>query len=583
MPRIVSVFADDFSLFQDFNESPVNGGLMCAAALMRRFVEDPTVEALEVFLPPALMTRTDDLRAAARRFLPENKRGIGALRFYAMHTLPDVWSDRAPRLIYCHDVELLSRHRYLRDRFALAPSPIVADTHSLSHYPFWTALRSLASAPCVPFDSIVCHAPSTEETLRRGFAWLAGLDNVRAHIGDTGVGLPCRLDALPHGLDTDLFSPSPTAATAEAGERASDAAVRARRTLGLPEVGQIALYFGRMTPYSKADLLPLLDAFARASAEPTDYLLLVGQEFPPGYADKLRQAGDQLGLGDRLIVISRAEPTLRPLYFCAADLFVFPGDSTVETFGNTVVEAMASGLPVIVSDWDGLRHHVRDGENGRLVPTYWMPGLDRIEAFSPVSTRWSAQLLLGQCTWVDVDVLTKALGEMLRDRTLRRRMGIAGRRMAEEEYAWPGVMARWRALFDALEAAAREESAAAAEARRAGAMRIGAPVPYLQLFGHYATGIMDPQRYGVALSAQGRAVAAGEVEVKFYDETLALIREPVLRGILATMSDTLHYVQMEGLIGTIAELTSTDHDLVRFHMALLIKRGLLEVAELHDQ
>jgi glycosyltransferase involved in cell wall biosynthesis len=574
MPRIISVFADDLSLFQDFNESPVNGGVMCAAALLRRFIEEPTVQALEVFLPPALMVRTEDLTLAARRFLPPGRRGVGALRFYALHTLPEVWSDGAPRLLYCPDVELLSRHRYLRDRYAVAPCPIMADTHTLSHQPFWTALRPLASAPHVPFDSIVCHAPSSEETLKRGFAWLASLD----HGGD---GLPCRLDALPHGLDTETFSP-PAETLSQATGEVSDSAVRARRALGLPLTGQIAMYFGRITPYSKADLLPLLDAFSRATASPGDYLVLVGQEFPPGYADKLREAGDQLGLGERLIVTGRAEPAFRSLYFAAADLFVFPGESTVETFGNTVIEAMASGLPVIVSDWDGLRHHVREGETGRLVPTYWMPALERIEAFSPVSTRWSAQLLLAQSTWVDVEVLADALRELLGDAALRRRMGAAGRRMAEEAYAWPRVMALWRDLWAALERGASEESPEAAQARRAGALRIGAPVPYLHLFEHYATGVFDLQRYGVTLCAQGRRVAAGEAEVKFYDETLALIRDEVLRAILATLSDTQHYVQLEGLIRTIAEVTSADLDVVRFHVALLLKRGLLDIAQLSD-
>ena len=570
MPRLISVFADDLSLFNDFNATPVNGGVMCAAALLRRFVQEPSVEAIEVFLPPALMVRTGDLREAARRFLPEGRRGVGALRFYALQALPEVWNDGRARIIYCPDFEWLSRHRYLRDRYAPAPWPIVADTHSLSHYPLWRELRPLASAPYVAFDSIVCHSPSTEETLRRGFEWLAGLEHA------PGPGLPCRLDALPHGLDVDVFAGMPRSG----GD--ADAPLRARRALDLPEEGRIAMYFGRITPYSKADLLPLLEAFARASATPTDYLALVGQEFPPGYIGKLREAGDAIGLGERLIVCERAEPALRTLYFAAADIFVFPGESTIETFGNTVVEAMASGLPVIVSDWDGLAHHVRDGENGRLVPTYWMPATERIEAFSPVSTRWSAQLMLAQSTWVDVDSLADALRELLGDPALRRRMGDAGRRMAEARYAWPHVMARWRALWETLEDAARGETADAAGRRRAAAVRIAAPVPCLRLFGHYASGFIDFERHGVALSESGRKVAEGQAEVQFYDETLSLIREPVLRMLLATLADSQHHVQLEGLVQRIAEATSADRDTVAFHVALMLKRGLVEVAVLGD-
>jgi hypothetical protein len=274
---------------------------------------------------------------------------------------------------------------------------------------------------------------------------------------------------------------------------------------------------------------------------------------------------------------------LRPLYYRAADLFVFPGESTVETFGNTVIEAMASGLPVIVSDWNGLRRHVVDGENGRLVATYWMPALDRIGEFSAFSTRWSTQLLLGQSVWVDVDMLAAALRELLDDPQLRHRMGRAGRRMAEDAYAWPRVMKQWRELWETLEKLALEESDEAARHRRAAAARIGAPVPYLELFGHYASSVLDPDRHGVQLSAYGCEVAAGTAQVKFYDETVPLLREAVVEAVLATLSQNTHYVSLGGLVRAISTSTSAQEDLVRFHLALLLKRGVLEIGELEKQ
>jgi glycosyltransferase involved in cell wall biosynthesis len=48
--------------------------------------------------------------------------------------------------------------------------------------------------------------------------------------------------------------------------------------------------------------------------------------------------------------------------FASADIFVFP--STTDTFGNVVLEAMASGLPVVVSDRGGPKELVADGETG---------------------------------------------------------------------------------------------------------------------------------------------------------------------------------------------------------------------------
>jgi glycosyltransferase involved in cell wall biosynthesis len=53
--------------------------------------------------------------------------------------------------------------------------------------------------------------------------------------------------------------------------------------------------------------------------------------------------------------------------YASADVFVFPAAN--ETFGNVVLEAMASGLPVVVSRSGGQVDHVRHGENGLLFPT----------------------------------------------------------------------------------------------------------------------------------------------------------------------------------------------------------------------
>src|SRR3546814_3034291 len=58
--------------------------------------------------------------------------------------------------------------------------------------------------------------------------------------------------------------------------------------------------------------------------------------------------------------------------WAAADVFVSLSDNIQESFGITPVEAMAAGLPCIVSDWDGYRDTVVDGETGILVPT-WVP------------------------------------------------------------------------------------------------------------------------------------------------------------------------------------------------------------------
>jgi glycosyltransferase involved in cell wall biosynthesis len=90
--------------------------------------------------------------------------------------------------------------------------------------------------------------------------------------------------------------------------------------------------------------------------------------------------------------------------YASADFFVFP--STTDTFGNVVIEAQASGLPVIVSDVGGPKDLIEEGVDGFITK-----GLD-------------------------LDALTAAIGKLSSDSELRSQMGIAGRaRVAERDWS----------------------------------------------------------------------------------------------------------------------------------------------------
>jgi glycosyltransferase involved in cell wall biosynthesis len=90
--------------------------------------------------------------------------------------------------------------------------------------------------------------------------------------------------------------------------------------------------------------------------------------------------------------------------YASADFFVFP--STTDTFGNVVIEAQASGLPVIVSDVGGPKDLIEEGVDGLITK-----GLD-------------------------LDALTTAIGKLAADSELRSRMGVAARaRVAERDWS----------------------------------------------------------------------------------------------------------------------------------------------------
>lgn len=150
-----------------------------------------------------------------------------------------------------------------------------------------------------------------------------------------------RVRIWARGVDTERFHP-----------RHRSAAWRRRLTGGDPEA-PLLLYVGRLATEKRVDWLrPVLDAL------PETHLAIVGD-------GPVRLELEERFSGTPTIFTGYLEGDDLAQAYASADVFVFP--SANETFGNVVLEAMASGLPVIASRAGGPVDHVADGENGFLL------------------------------------------------------------------------------------------------------------------------------------------------------------------------------------------------------------------------
>lgn len=148
---------------------------------------------------------------------------------------------------------------------------------------------------------------------------------------------------IPNFIDTDRFSP---------GDQ-----VRARQSLGLPAEGLIVLCCAAIRRFHKR-IDYLLDEFASvASALPPDTVLVIagGREDD---TDSLIAAGTQR-LGNRVRFLPDLPRARMPELYRAADLFTLA--SLHEMFGIVLLEAMATGLPVLCHDAPGFRRVVGPG------------------------------------------------------------------------------------------------------------------------------------------------------------------------------------------------------------------------------
>ena len=75
----------------------------------------------------------------------------------------------------------------------------------------------------------------------------------------------------------------------------------------------------------------------------------------------------------RLHLVDGRDPVVRKQAWSAADFFTSLSDNIQETFGLTPVEAMAAGLPIVITDWNGYRDTLEDGIQGIAIPTVSPP------------------------------------------------------------------------------------------------------------------------------------------------------------------------------------------------------------------
>jgi glycosyltransferase involved in cell wall biosynthesis len=277
-----------------------------------------------------------------------------------------------------------------------------------------------------PYDWLVVPSRAAEVAVRNICAWL----------DDTyQVTLRAEIVRIPFGVETDRYALT---------ERAT-----CRGLLGLPADAGVLLYFGRLTSDYKADLLPLLIAFAGVRSEHYGARLVIAGHNQENYSARLRGDAHALGISAAVTVLDDPSEAVKHLLYGAADIYVLPADNIQESFGLTVLEAMAHGLPVVASDWSGFRDIVVDGVTGFLVPCWWDPQTaEEMDLLGPLC--WSSYgpaSEMAQGTIIDVEGLRACLALLLTDRDLRLRMGAAGRERVIAEFGMQAVIRRYQALL----------------------------------------------------------------------------------------------------------------------------------------
>jgi glycosyltransferase involved in cell wall biosynthesis len=203
---------------------------------------------------------------------------------------------------------------------------------------------------------------------------------------------PAKLKIFPRGLDTELFNP---------GRRDPDFWQKFGPTNGEVHL----LYVGRVSREKNLDVLA--SAYRKLREENLPVQLYVVGHGP--YSEALAETLPDACFTGYLRGLELAAA------YASADIFVFP--STTDTFGNVIIEAQASGVPVVVSDSGGPKELVEDNTNGLVTKSH------------------------------DVDDFTRAIRALVLDSALRQRMGSRARESVVNR-TWPGAFRKFWAATE---------------------------------------------------------------------------------------------------------------------------------------
>jgi phosphatidylinositol alpha-1,6-mannosyltransferase len=239
----------------------------------------------------------------------------------------------------------------------------------------------------------IARTPGLGAAQRRGLRACRAVTAVSAHTGERlRAAIGTNLTVLYPGVDTDRFAPT-----------VDGSALRERFGLG---ERPLVVCVSRLVPRKGQDVL--IEAMRSVRVRIPDAALLLVGDGPERDTLERAAANDPPGA---VVLAGEASPQDLPACYAAADVFAMPCRSRfagleVEGLGIVFLEAAACGKPVIAGRSGGADEAIVDEQTGLLV-----------EGAEPKA-------------------VALAIGRLLRDADLARRMGVAGRARVEAEFTW---------------------------------------------------------------------------------------------------------------------------------------------------
>lgn len=327
--------------------------------------------------------------------------------------------------------------------------------HAIAGLEVGDVLEQYCLAPSAPGDAIVCPSHAIKAVIRS--FWDNYSEYLECRFG-VKFKCPVKLPVIPFGVDIERFNRICTA----------DKRAQQRKALGLSDDDFVVLWVGRLSHAIKAHPLAMFRAVEEAARRTgkSVHFIMVGYFVPEDAEPQFRDLARDFCKTAKVHFIPSDDVRFPDGLWAAGDMFISLVENMQESFGLTPIEAIAAGLPRVITDWDGYRDSVQNGVDGFLVRTIQPPPGHGAEISSLLlggKEMYGGFLAkTGLTVAVDHNMAADAIAALIENPDLRRQMAEKAKQRLPN-YEWRYVIRSYEALWDEL--AAERRSALAGTTR----------------------------------------------------------------------------------------------------------------------
>lgn len=314
--------------------------------------------------------------------------------------------------------------------------------HTMSGERIARAVADLCIAPSDGSDALICPSPAIRDAVQN--LWGLYSEYLNHHFGST-YQCPIQTPVIPLGIDSAKF----------VRKSAPEYRKAQRDILNIAPDEIVILFVGRMSFATKAHPLPLFMAVERTAQKLKRKIRLImyGYYKPRDMEKHFKGLADDILKTVQVNFVTNDDVRFPDGLWACADIFTSLSDNIQESYGLTPIEAMASGLPSVITDWNGYRGGVRHDVDGFLVPTLTPPakaGFAIAQAYYNEENYGISLMGAAQSTAVDIESCIDAFSALAGDDGKRQQFSENARQRAQDIYDWKHIIKAYEDLWQQL-------------------------------------------------------------------------------------------------------------------------------------